>query len=97
MPPGPAHQTWKAWPGLTSEQAFVIAVLLTALDEVELPGSRMTVYNAAAIAGYAFQTMHLFILVITLLTAHQRRDWKVMSPADQSAAGLAVHQHHVVA
>ncbi len=74
-----------------------LAVLLTALDEVELPGSTMTIFDAAEIAGYAFQTTRLFMLVITLLTAHQRRDWKVMSPADQSAAGVAMHQHHVVA
>lgn len=74
-----------------------LAALLTILDEVELPGSRMTVFDAAEIAGYAFQTTRLFLLVITLVTAHQWRDWKSISSADDSAVAAAVQNHHLVA
>ncbi|CAL8465629.1 g5165 [Coccomyxa elongata] len=74
-----------------------LAALLTILDEVELPGSRTTVFDVAEIAGYALQTTRVFMLVITLVAAHQRRDWKVLSPAYDFAVGTPVQHNHVIA
>ena len=76
---------------------FGLAALLTILDEIELPGSRMTVFDIAEMAGYAFQTTRLFMLAVTLVAAHQRRDWKVFSPVDGVAVGIPVQHHYVIA
>ena len=76
---------------------FGLAALLTILDEVQLPGSRMTLFDVAEVAGYAIQTARICMLVITLVMAHHRRDWKVLSPIDDLAAGVPVQHHHVIA
>ena len=57
----------------------------------------MTVFDVAEMAGYAFQTTRLFMLAVTLVAAHQRRDWKVLSPVDDMAAGVPVQHHHIIA
>ncbi|BDA48935.1 probable chitin synthase 4 at N-terminal half [Coccomyxa sp. Obi] len=91
---------------LTALGAFLsfnigLAALLTTLDQIKLPGSRMTVFDIAEIAGYAFQTTRLFMMVVTLVTAHQQHDQKGASSADDSAddssVGAAVRHHYVLA
>lgn len=44
--------------------------MLTVLDEVELQGSRATLFDVAEVAGYALQSVRLAALAVALAAAH---------------------------
>lgn len=55
---------------------IALAAVLTLIDDVDLPGWRMTLFDAAEIAGYIYQGIRLFALGVCVASVHRSHTWR---------------------
>ncbi|KAK9918910.1 hypothetical protein WJX75_008007 [Coccomyxa subellipsoidea] len=76
MPRRSAHRYKVMGLSLHLGSNIALAAVLTLMDDVDLPGWRMTLFDAVEIAGYIYQGIRLFALGMCVASVHRSHTWR---------------------